>query len=80
MDGGETTRGCKSRWLLPNPREWELRSGEKGELDDFCSVGLAWPLASGVTIIAAPLRCEESGGLWLAMNDFLSQLGGSELS
>ena len=79
MDGGETTRGCKSRWLLPD-REWELRSGEKGELDDFCSIWLAWPLASGITVIAAPLRCEKSGGLWLAMDDFLSRLGGSELS
>lgn len=92
MDGGGTTKGCKSRWLLSDPRKWEMRSGEKGELDDLGCVGLAWPLplASGcgweffprnwadVTGSVTPLGCEDS---WvLAMNGFLSQLGGSELS
>ena len=86
-DGGGTTKGCKSRWLLPESRKWELSSGDKGELG---CVGLAWPLVSGrgweffprnladVTGIATPLRCSDSGGL--AMNGFLSRLGGSELS
>lgn len=62
MDGGETNRGCKSRWLLPGPRKWESRSG----LDDLCCVALAWPLVSGrgcdVTGVSTPLRCD-SGGL-----------------
>jgi len=67
-----------------------MSSGEKGELDDLGCVELACPLASGcgweffpsnwtdVTGIVTPLGCENLGGL--AMNDFLSLLGGSELS